>query len=140
MRTMMDFKEIYNDLKPKHKIELALKLNHYVIGKVTLMDITILTAVFLSVAAALKGTSLAPAAVLAITTGLCAVIEFVRIKTRKRKMLQYTLQKAQQAEQLLSQYMTYCERYGSEEEMVKARSIMEMLRQVNEELIRRTEE
>ena len=138
---MMDFEEIYNDLKPKRKIELALKLNHYVIGKVTLMDITILMAVFLGVVAALsKGTSLAPAAVLAITTGLCVIIEFVRIKTRKVKMLQYTLQKAQQAEQLLSQYMTYCERYGSEEEMVKARSIMEMLRQANEELIRRTEE
>ena len=90
---MMDFEEIYNDLKPKHKIELAMKLNHYVIGKVTLMDITILTAVSIGIVAALsKGTSLAPAAVLAITAGLCAVIEFVRIKARKRKMLQYTLQ------------------------------------------------
>ena len=138
---MMDFEEIDNDLKPKHKIELALKLNHYVIGKVTLMDITILTAVFLSVAAALtKGTSLAPAAVLAITTGLCVIIELVRIKTRKVKMLQYTLQKAQQAEQLVEQYMTYCDRYGSEKEIAKGRSIMEMLRQANEELIRRTEE
>lgn len=138
---MMDFEEIYNNLKPKRKIELALKLNHYVIGKVTLMDITILTAVFLSVAATLtKGTSLAPAAVLAITAGLCAVIELVRIKTRKRKMLQYTLQKAKQAEQLVEQYMMYCDRYGSEKEIAKARSIMEMLRQANEELIGRTEE
>lgn len=55
-------------------------------------------------------------------------------------MLQYTLRKAQQVEQLMEQYMTYCDRYGSEEEMAKARSIMEMLRQANEELIRRTEE
>lgn len=138
---MMDFEEIYNDLKPKHKIELALKLNHYVIGKVTLMDITILMAVFLGVVAALtNGTSLNSAAVLAITTGLCVIIELVRIKTRKVKTLQYTLQKAQQAEQLMEQYMTYCDQYGSEEEMAKARSIMEMLRQVNEELIGRTEE
>lgn len=138
---MMDFEEIDNDLKPKHKIELALKLNHYVIGKGTLMDITILTAVSLGVVAAFtKGTSLATTAVLAITAGLCAGIELVRIKTRKRKMLQYTLQKAQQAEQLMEQYMTYCDRYGSEEEIAKARSIMEMLRQANEELIGRTEE
>lgn len=138
---MMNFEEIYNDLKPKHKKELTLKLNHYAIGKVTLMDITILTVVSLGVIAALsKGTSLATTAVLAITAGLCAVIELVRIKTRNRKMLQYTLRKAQQAEQLMEQYMTYCDRYGSEKEMAKARSIMEMLRQANEELIRRTEE
>lgn len=132
---MIDYSELYNDMKPKNKISLALRQNHYVIGQMTLMDITILTAVFIGTGAALtKGTSLAPAAVLAITTGLCAAIEFVRVKTRKAKMLQYTMEKAEQAERLMQLYLKEVEAHGDSEDRAKAQELAEKMSQMKEML------
>lgn len=138
---MIDLKEINKELSLTQKIDLALKTNHYVVWKVTVMDIIILTAVSVGVSMTLiKTTPLHIMAVMAIVAGLCAVIEFVRIKTRRAKILHYTLQKARKAERLMQLYVDCCQLYGSEEDYATAQNLMEMLVLAREEVSRRAEE
>lgn len=131
----IDYDEIINDLSPKNKLELFFKLNHYVIGPVTIMDICILLLVFFGVGYTINTClHLTTGQTLVIVLALCSFIEYFRIKWRRVKTIQYAEKKAAHAKKLLEEYASIVERIGSEEDRQRFRALLEKTKQADEML------
>ena len=88
----LDIRELYNRLPFWGKVKSFLHMNHYLFWKVTLMDVTILFAVSAAVGFALsKCTALSAEVILLIILVLILLIEFIRIKTRTLRGIQYNI-------------------------------------------------
>lgn len=116
-----NFQDFFAGMSLRSKIELLFKANHYIIGKFTVMDLTILLLVFTGVGYALdKATDLDPLLIVLIPGVLCVIIEYYRIKWRRVKTLQYVEQKAEKTRQLMDRYMEEVRQHGDGEMLEQA--------------------
>lgn len=127
---MRDFnmQDYFNDMSLQAKIDLFLKTNHYIIGKFTVMDLTILLAVFFGVGYTLeRSTDLSPWLTALIPGLLCVVIEYYRIKWRRVKTLRYAEQKAEQARTLMNLWIEVARQQGDEAALEQALQLKQQM-------------
>lgn len=127
---MRDFniQDYFNDMSLRAKIDLLFKTNHYIIGKFTVMDLTILLAVFFGVGYALeRSTDLNPMLTILIPVVLCVIIEHYRIKWRRVKTLRYAEQKAEQARTLMNLWIEAARQQGDEAALEQALQLKQQM-------------
>lgn len=123
-----NFEEHLNEMRTWNKIDWLLKSNHYIIGKFTLMDLTILPLVFFGVGYALeRATDLSPWLTALIPGLLCVVIEYYRIKWRRVKTLRYAEQKAEQARTLMNLWIEVARQQGDEATLEQALQLKQQM-------------
>ena len=126
---------MYNQMSLGKKISLFLKTNHFVIWKITLMDITILVPLFVAIGYAFdRCTGLGFAFSVFVSLFVCSVIEYFRIKLRRLKTCQYIAEKVEYSDRLFKQLSEAVERSGTEEDKLKLAETMKKL-QVAKELV-----
>lgn len=113
--------DYFNDMSLRARVDLFFKSNHYIIGKFTVMDLTILLAIFFGVGYALeRSTDLSPMLTILIPAVLCVIIERYRIKWRRVKTLRYAEEKAEQARALVDRWIEIARLNGDEESLNQA--------------------
>lgn len=124
----LDIRELYNSLPFWRKVKSFLHMNHYLFWKVTLMDITILFVVSLAVGFALsKCTALSAEIILLIILALILLIEFIRIKTRTLRGIQYNIRNCLKAQAHLQKHAEQMKAEGKTEVYEKTLEALEKL-------------
>ena len=119
---------LYGQMPLWKRISLFLKTNHYLVWKITLMDVTILVPLFTIIGLTLeKVTRIGFFYSLIVSLFVCSVIEYYRIKLRRLKTCRYIAEKIAESEELVRQIAEAVERSGTDEDKRWVADMMEKL-------------
>lgn len=115
-----DLQGMYDQMPFGKKISLFLKTNHYIVWKITLMDVTIVVPLFVVIGFSLdKCTGMGFGLSSLVSLIICFGIECFRIKLRRLKTCQYIAEKVEYSDRLFQQLAEAVERSGTDEDKRK---------------------
>lgn len=127
-----NIKAIYDEMPLRKKVSLFLKQNHFLFWKITLMDVIIVTPLFVLMGYTLdRCISLEFGYTVLIAACICGIIEFFRIKCRRVKTYHLLNNQNANVRQLLGRYTEAVERSGTDEDKKRLAGTLARVEELN---------